>query len=193
MMPLLSILTTAVHFSPSSCSSEATQHWQTELQSAITAVKDLTQQLHLACASKAKSAGQSRTELCGLACAALTAISILRKTLHTTATSRSSCKASGTAGMSHLKGIGNLLTCSGTHCTLPHASLRSVIAACSADDAVCAKLQHEMSLQDISGLQHCLPCTVQSSTGCCIKQAICSSLQQPLLGHQRMAAIVSRP
>ena len=93
-LPLLSILTAASQFrGPGEAS--PSQDWMPAFQKAVAAVEGLLQRLQLECTSQAKNIHQDGGNVCQLAQAVLSAISVLRKRLHSVATSKLSGVATG--------------------------------------------------------------------------------------------------
>lgn len=92
-LSLLSILTTVSRFRLAGTA--ITQDWMPAFQKGTAAVETLIQRLQLECTSKAKDVNQAGGNLCRLVHAVLAAISVLRKRLHSVATSNASAAAPG--------------------------------------------------------------------------------------------------
>lgn len=92
-LPVLRILNTASQFTVAGNASK--QDWMPAFEKGIAAVANLIQQLQLGYTSKSKNAGQGGADLCRLGHAVLAAISVLRKRLHSMATSKCSGAAPG--------------------------------------------------------------------------------------------------
>ena len=95
LLSLLSILTTASQFRGPGKASQPTQDWMPAFQKSTAAVEGLLQRLQSQCTSKTKDVHQDGTDVCQLAHAALSAISVLRKRLHSVATGNLSGAATG--------------------------------------------------------------------------------------------------
>lgn len=95
LLPLLSILTTASQFRGPEEASQPTKDWMPAFQKATAAVEGLLQRLQLECTSKAQDVHQCGGNVCQLAQAVLSAISVLRKRLHSVATSKLSGAVTG--------------------------------------------------------------------------------------------------
>ena len=89
LLSLLSILTTATQFRASVSGCEAEHAWEPALDKAIAAAESVLQQMQLEHNSRPADSSQDGIALCGLAVAILGAISVLRKRLHSMATSDS--------------------------------------------------------------------------------------------------------
>ena len=108
---LLSIITTASQFRGPGNASQPTQHWMPAFQKATAAVEGLLQRLQLECTCKAKDAHQDGSNVCQLAHAVLSAISVLRKRLHSVATGNLPGAHTGESFLD----VGQLLSACGMH------------------------------------------------------------------------------
>ena len=95
LLSLLSIVTTASQFRGPGKASQPTQDWMPAFQKAIAAVEGLIQRVQLECTSKANDVHQHGGSVCLLAHAVLSAISMLRKRLHSVATGHLSGAGTG--------------------------------------------------------------------------------------------------